>query len=44
MLVRVEDVDWEGQLQLDDHDHLGWLGHQVTGVGIGRFQVPAAIA
>lgn len=30
VLVRVEEVDWEGQLQLDDHDHLGWLGHQVT--------------
>ncbi len=44
VLVRVEDVDWEGQLRLEDHDHLGWLGHHVSGVGIERFQVPAATA
>ncbi len=44
VLVRLDDVDWEGQLQLDAHDHLGWLGHQVTGVGVERFDVPAATA
>ncbi len=44
VLVHVEDMTWEGELKLDDHGHLGWLGHYVTGVGIGRFQVPAAPA
>lgn len=44
VLVRVEDMDWEGELQMEDHDHLGWLGHHVSGVGIERFQVPAATA
>jgi len=44
VLVRVAGLDWEGQLRLEDHDHLGWLGHHVSGVGIERFQVPAATA
>jgi len=44
VLVHVEDMNWEGALKLDDHGHLGWLGHHVTGVGIERFQVPAAPA
>jgi hypothetical protein len=44
VLVRVAGLDWEGQLRLEDRDHLGWLGHHVSGVGIERFQVPAATA
>lgn len=42
VLVTLEGFGHEFETTLDNDEHLKWIAHQVTGVGISRIELPLA--